>query len=307
MINRGIRVKLQTIFMLNYFLRANYSLFLLSLISLFNPVFGQNSPKLIIRSDDIGSFNAANQAIIETYKNGITTSVELMVNCPWAVEAVKMLEENPNLDVGVHLMITSEWENCKWRPLTPAKSIVDEYGNFFSFIYPNKDVPNASIQEHPWKLEDIEKEFRAQIELARKMIPRISHISTHMGSGNWNPQVKKMVEKLSKEYNLPQDQDYIFEMFPNLDLKSKASVEDKIIAFLAALDELKDGKTYLFVEHPGLDVSEMENVGHEGYRNVREDRSDVTKILLDPRIKEKIQNLGIQLVDFKSLKPNVNW
>jgi len=54
--------------MLNYFLRANYSLFLLSLISLFNPVFGQNSPKLIVRSDDIGSFNAANQAIIETYK-----------------------------------------------------------------------------------------------------------------------------------------------------------------------------------------------------------------------------------------------
>lgn len=278
----------------------------LSLLLLFSilsiPLFAQKPPQLIVRSDDIGSFNAANLAIIETYNNGITSSVELMVNCPWAPEAVKMLNENPKLDVGVHLMITSEWENCKWRPLTAAKSLVDEFGNFFSFIYPNPKVPNASIQEHQWKLAEIEAEFRAQIELAKKMLPRISHISTHMGCGNWNDEVKAMLVRLSKEYNLPQDMDYEFKMFPNLDLKSKANVEDKIQAFLKGLEELKENEVYLFVEHPGLDVSEMENVGHEGYRNVREDRSDVTKILIDPRIKAKIKELGIELTDFQSLQ-----
>lgn len=273
------------------------------LTSVFAPLFGQNAPRLIVRSDDIGSFNAANLAIIETYQKGITTSVELMVNGPWAPEAVKMLKENPNLDVGVHLMITSEWENCKWRPLTSAKSLVDDNGNFYSFIYPNAKVPMASIQEHQWKLEDIEAEFRAQIELAKKMLPRISHISTHMGCGNWDKEVKEMLIRLSKEYNLPQDMDYEFLMFPDLDLKNKANVEEKIQAFLKALDELKEDRVYLFVEHPALDVSEMENVGHEGYRNVREDRSEVTKILLDPRIKSKIHQLGIELTDFKSLKP----
>jgi len=267
-----------------------------------NSVLGQQAAKLIIRSDDIGSFSAANQAIIETYNNGITTSVELMINCPWAPEAIKLLEQNPDLDVGIHLMITSEWENCKWRPLTAAKSIVDEFGNFYSFIYPNKDVPEASIQEHEWKLEDIETEFRAQIELAKKMLPRISHISTHMGCGNWNKEVKEMLVKLSKEYNIPQDQDYKIKMFPNLELNKKLNVEAKIKAFVSALEQLKNREVYLFVEHPGLDVSEMENVGHEGYRNVRQDRSDVTKILLNSQVKEKIKALGIELVDFKSLR-----
>ena len=124
-----------------------------------------------------------------------------------------------------------------------------------------------------------------------------------MGCGNWDKEVKEMLIRLSKEYNLPQDMDYEFLMFPDLDLKNKANVEEKIQAFLKALDELKEDRVYLFVEHPALDVSEMENVGHEGYRNVREDRSEVTKILLDPRIKSKIHQLGIELTDFKSLKP----
>ena len=39
---------------------------------------------------------------------------------------IKMLKENPGLDVGLHLVITSEWENVKWRPLTHCPSLTDE-------------------------------------------------------------------------------------------------------------------------------------------------------------------------------------
>lgn len=80
---------------------------------------------LIIRGDDIGSCHAANVACIRAYKEGIMTSVELMVPCSWFPEAVKLLNENPGLDVGVHLIMTSEWENFKWRPLTWAPSLTD--------------------------------------------------------------------------------------------------------------------------------------------------------------------------------------
>lgn len=277
-----------------------YMIFILSILAMKRSL-AQEPPKLIIRSDDIGSFSAANHAIIETYKNGITTSVELMINCPWAPEAIKLLEEFPDLDVGVHLMITSEWENVKWRPLTEVPSLVDDNGYFYSFIYPNQNVPNAAILEHNWKLEDIEKEFRAQIEMAKKLIPRVSHISTHMGCGNMHQDVKNMLAKLSIEYNLPQDYDYGLKMFPNIQLNKQKDFDAKVSAFLNGIDSLISGEVYIFVEHPAQDVSEMEHVGHEGYRNVRQDRSEVTKLLTHPKIKEKILKLGIELIDFKSI------
>jgi hypothetical protein len=37
-------------------------------------------------------------------------TVEVMVPCPWFPEAAALLRENPGLDVGVHITLTSEWE-----------------------------------------------------------------------------------------------------------------------------------------------------------------------------------------------------
>ena len=78
-------------------------------------VFAQNEDQiyLLIRTDDIGSFHAANLACIETYQNGIAQSVELMAPCAWFLEATKMLNENPGFDVGIHLVLTSEWSNIR--------------------------------------------------------------------------------------------------------------------------------------------------------------------------------------------------
>ena len=45
------------------------------------------------------------------------------------------------LDIGVHLAITSEWDNVKWRPMTPAPSLRDADGYFYPMICPNKNYP----------------------------------------------------------------------------------------------------------------------------------------------------------------------
>ncbi|MGM1429712.1 ChbG/HpnK family deacetylase [Sphingobacterium lactis] len=262
----------------------------------------QQKPRLIVRADDLGSFASANQAILLTVDQGITTSVELMMNCAWTPEALNLLKEYPNLDVGVHLMITSEWDNYKWRPLTQAPSISDSLGFFYSFINPNLLAPGRAIQEHPWNLADIEREFRAQIEMAKATVPQVSHISTHMLCGIWDEDVKTMLDRLAKEYKLPQDFDYNIELFPIDSFDKSAELQTKISRFIDALDLLEPTKTYLFVEHPGLDVDEMETVGHEGYRNVRKDRSDITKILTHPLVRQKIKDLGIELTDFKQTR-----
>ena len=55
---------------------------------------------------------------------------KVMVTCDYFMQAVQMLKENPGLDVGIYLTLTSEWENIKCGPITNVPSLVDEQGNF---------------------------------------------------------------------------------------------------------------------------------------------------------------------------------
>jgi predicted glycoside hydrolase/deacetylase ChbG (UPF0249 family) len=148
--------------------------------------------RLIVRGDDMGYSHSGNEALIKCYKEGIQKSIEVLVPSPWFPEAVKMLKENPGVDVGIHLTLTSEWDNVKWRPLTDCPSLKDENGYFYPFIFKNSSYPNRSLSEQQIRIEDVEKEFRAQIETGLKHIPRISHISAHMGCTSLNDQVRAL-------------------------------------------------------------------------------------------------------------------
>lgn len=266
-----------------------------------------NAQELVIRIDDMGALHSVNTASIETYRNGITESVEVIAVGPWFPEAVKMLKENPGLDVGIHLALTSEWENVKWRPLTDCPSLVDKDGYFFPMMDPNPAYPGQSIKENASKfdLKEIEKEFRAQIELALRHIPQITHISGHMISTSYSPEVNALVLKLSEEYDLPSidrsdasekyDFEYVGYEGP------KATAEEKISSFIKMLDKLEKGKRYMFLDHPAYNDSEMQTVMHIGYEDVAVDRQGVTDLLTDPEVAEAIQERGISLIDINTL------
>ena len=160
--------------------------------------------RLIVRADDIGSSHAANVACIKCYRQGVARSVEVMVPCPWFNEAVEMLDANPAYDVGVHLTLTSEWTNLKWRPITHCPSLVDDQGNFYAMVWPNPNIgPDCSIREANPKIEEVERELRAQIELAVRKIKSVTHLSAHMGFTSASPEMAAVVDKLSQEYRLP--------------------------------------------------------------------------------------------------------
>jgi hypothetical protein len=254
---------------------------------------------LLIRADDIGSFHAANVACIESYQNGIARSVELMAPCAWFPEAVQMLKENPGYDVGIHLTLTSEWSNVKWRPLTHCPSLVDKDGYFFPMVWKNDNFPpNSSISETNWKIEEVDKELRAQIELSMKYVPQISHLSNHMGFTGLDPKLKALVEKLAKEYKLDTETNNL-QRFPGWGRDAKP--EERIDKFCENLEKLTPGK-YLFVEHPAKDTEEMKTVGHKGYENVGLDREWVTRVFTSEKVKQTIQKKGIKLISYADLK-----
>lgn len=262
------------------------------------------NPRLIVRGDDMGFSHASNIACLDSYKNGIETSIEIMVVTPWFPEAARLLRENPGVDVGLHLTITSEWDNIKWRPLTSCPSLTDDNGYFFPMIQPNPNYPHLAVTENKWKLEEIEQEFRAQIELALKNIPHLSHLSGHMGSTNFDKKVAKMTRQLAVEYNLADistdpEADYgITGVGYNGPRKTLA---DKETSFIKMLGTLEAGRTYIFIDHPALNNEEIQAVHHLGNEDVAFDRQGVTDLFTSEKVKNAIREKGIELVSYNDV------
>lgn len=126
---------------------------------------------LLVNADDFGMCHAANAAVFELFECGALKSSTIMMPCPAAAEAVEFAKAHPEYGIGVHLTLTSEWREYRWKPLTMAKSLIDEEG------YMWHEAPD--VQKHA-KLKDMENEIRAQIELAQDMGFNPDHIDSHM-------------------------------------------------------------------------------------------------------------------------------
>jgi predicted glycoside hydrolase/deacetylase ChbG (UPF0249 family) len=265
--------------------------------------------KLIIRVDDMGAAHSVNEAIIETYQDGIATAVEVMVPTPWFPEAVKMLKENPQFDVGIHLSLTSEWENVKWRPLTNGKSFVDENGYFYPITqmapFYKGFPPNSAFLDSDWIIEEVEAELRAQIEMALKHIDNVTHVSAHMGAATSTPELAELTKSLAQEYGLDIDLNEIGARRTGEIGSYKEGMltptKDRIQNFIDILNNLEPG-VWLFVEHPAYDDAEMQAIHHLGYEHVAFDRQAVTDLLTNKEVRKVIEERGIQLVSYADLK-----
>ena len=281
-------------------MRASLNIFMIVIFFTCSIAGQENKVRLIVRADDIGVAQSVNQAIIDTYVNGIVTTVELMVPTPWFPDAVELLNEHPDINVGIHLTLTSEWSGMKWRPLTNAPGITDADGYFYPMIWPNPNFSDDEVLRNAdWTLEEIEQEFRAQIELALRHVPRATHITGHMGCGNWHDDVSSLWERLADEYDLrifPEE--YGVKRMPGWGRERE--LERRIEIFINNLENLEPG-TYLFVEHPAYDTPEIQGLGHTGYEDVSTDREGVTRVFTDHRVMDAIRELGIELISYSDL------
>jgi predicted glycoside hydrolase/deacetylase ChbG (UPF0249 family) len=258
------------------------------------------SIRLIVRGDDMGSSQASNEAVLRCFKDGVMRDVELMAVGPWFPEAARLLRENPALDVGLHLTLTSEWDNVKWRPFTTAPSLVGRDGYFHPMIWPHPYYgKERALKEQAWKLDEIERELRAQIELTKREVPHLSHLSDHMGFQALGPEVVALVKRLAGEYELDIDPETLGVKSAGWDGKPETPSQ-KVESFVRVLDGLGPG-TWVFVDHPALDTPEMRAVHHVGYEAVAVDRQSVTDAWTSPAAKEIVKRRSIELIGYKDL------
>jgi predicted glycoside hydrolase/deacetylase ChbG (UPF0249 family) len=158
--------------------------------------FDSKSRVAIFHADDVGMCHGANAAFEELSRLGSITCGAIMAPCPWFLEAAEIAARNPQLDLGVHLTLTSEWATYRWAPIstTSRKSgLIDESGYFW------RRLPMLAPQVVP---EAAEAEMRAQIDRALAMGIDVTHLDTHMGAALL-PSLVEIYIRLGREYSLP--------------------------------------------------------------------------------------------------------
>lgn len=257
--------------------------------------------RLIVKGDDMGAAHGINVATIEAFTNGVLTTTNVIVPGAWMPEAARLLQEHPDLDVGVHLALTSEWENVKWRPLTYAPSLVDVNGHFFPIVSPRPGfAPGTSIREANPNLDEVEREVRAQLDQAKRLIPRITYTWEHMGFGSVSPEVRAIVNRLSKEYGLIVPADIGVQRIGRV-YESQDTGAEKARKLAARLETLEPG-LWLHIDHASTDDDEMRAIGHLGYEWVAADRRAVYEAWTSPVVREVIERRGIRLTSYKDLR-----
>ena len=152
--------------------------------------------KFILNADDFGMSKAYNRAVLEGYESGILKSTSLTANGEAFEEACeKVIPACPDLGVGIHLNIIEGKSLC-----SDLDQLTDNQGNFnnsFGALLLKSLNPNNKAF-----MEQIEKEFRAQIE---KVISRtkVTHIDSHVHTHSI-PKIFELTAKLAKEYGIKQ-------------------------------------------------------------------------------------------------------
>jgi predicted glycoside hydrolase/deacetylase ChbG (UPF0249 family) len=248
--------------------------------------------RVIIQADDLGAGHGINVAAIEAYKNGIVRTANVLMPAGWAPEAARLLNENPGLEAGVHLTLTSEWTTVKWRPLTAARSLMDENGYLFRAVRSRgASATAASVADGKPSSDEIEQELRAQIVMAKRMIPRLAYLHPHMGFDSLSADVPAIVQKLAREFGLIWAERDIPRQTLTRVWERADSGDVRGIKLAEKLEAIGPG-TWFMLEHPARDTPEMQAFGGD----VARDRSAVLQAWTHPKVLGVVRKRNIRLI-----------
>lgn len=279
---------------------------------------------LIVNADDFGRSPGVTRGIIKAHREGIVTSTSVMVNQPYFEESVKLMREYPSLGTGVHLVFTLG------KPVLPPEeipSLVDEAGFFFT---------QEALLADPLRVNpaELRSEFLAQVERFRQVTGRepdhldchhFTHLHPHFFSVyldvaeelglpiRWPLPPWEEAEKLigtTPMRNLsPAEARKLFESDYRLLDKRELPHPDRFIGsffgeeavtlehLIGLLESVGEGVTELMC-HPGFVDEEL--LSSSGYTYLREKEIE---LLCHPGVKERVKELGIELVNFSIFNP----
>jgi predicted glycoside hydrolase/deacetylase ChbG (UPF0249 family) len=244
--------------------------------------------KLIINADDFGLTNGVTYGIYDAIKNGVVTSTTMLVNTPGSELAGKLVKDDDELNVGLHLNLSLG------KPLTACESLVDENGNF---IKPKKLKSDEQYDE-----KEIYRELEAQyIKFVSLTGKKPTHADSHLYSHQIFPKVRRQAKNLSDEVGIPLRQcntkyykEVYFEgRFKQKNEESMEVMKEKLKKLI--IENCKRDYVELMV-HPGYIDMELLEISSYNFHRVVEGA-----VLKSPEIKKYIEKNMVELISFTEL------
>jgi len=91
--------------------------------------YPKDSKVIILHVDDAGMSFDSNEGVANSMLNGVANSTSIMMPCSWVPGMFAFLKKHPETDAGLHLTLTSEWDQYRWGPLAGKSAVpglVDE-------------------------------------------------------------------------------------------------------------------------------------------------------------------------------------
>lgn len=255
-----------------------------------------SAASLIIRTDDAGMSHSVNMALQRLVDSGLPITVSVMFACPWYRETVEILKQHPDVAVGIHLTLNSEWKGYRWGPVLGREAVptlVDQDGYFFQ--------STEALYQHDPALPEVERELRAQIERALASGLRIDYVDYHMGTAVRAPEFREVTERLAREYGLGM-MGYFGETIDSP--QYWATPGEKADSLVALIDRLQPGVTVL-VTHVGLDNAELGALvdmnTDDPLPDMSQNRQGELDALTSSRFTQALKRRNIRLITFRDL------
>jgi hypothetical protein len=273
---------------------------------------------IMLHADDIGMCPEANIAAKKYLLDGDIQSAAAMPPCPNFEEIIEWAKENPEIDMGLHLALTSEWKTWRWPSVSPVDEVpglIDEEGKLWRSV--EEVVANASVEE-------VASEVRAQIEKSLALGYRPDHIDTHMGTLYADPEFAIAYLSIAMEYGIPANAidlsnpevvdafrqegypitdevvdfmaSYTLPKIDNFTSAPNASTyEEKIEAFKALVRSLNPGITEI-IFHPSVGTEQLKTITGSWQQRIWE-----AKMFADPNLKQFFEEEEIIFTNWKEI------
>ncbi|MPZ85117.1 MAG: ChbG/HpnK family deacetylase [Actinophytocola sp.] len=247
--------------------------------------------------------HAINTAVIRSIECGIASSCSVLVPCPSAPHAMRLLRQRPEIPFGIHLTLVCDTTHYRWGPLAAkdtVPSLLDETGELFT---PAR-IPELLAQA---RLDEVESESRAQIDAVVEAGLTPTHLDWHCLADGGRDDILDLTLALAREYGLAArvwlepgrrkvrrrglpvvDHDFLDSFALDLDGKS-ARYTELLRALPVGLSE--------WAVHPGLGTAEWQAIDG-GWRVRQTDYEFVTS----PEALELVHQEGIVVIDYRTIQ-----
>jgi predicted glycoside hydrolase/deacetylase ChbG (UPF0249 family) len=232
---------------------------------------------VIVNADDFGHSPGVNRGIVAAHERGIVTSASLMVRWPAAAAAAAYGRAHPRLSLGLHLDL-GEWA-CLEETWVPVYEVV-----------PTDDA------------RAVAEELDCQLATFRKLTGGDPmHIDSHQHTHLQEP-VYSVVRATAQQLGVPlRGSDplvrYCGDFYGQTDEGAPLPDILSVEGLLQILGGLAPGVTELGC-HPG------EGVDRD--TTYRDERARETCVLCDPRVRDALPSLRIELCSFRDLATRVH-